>query len=95
MSERKRTVSDYLSLQSGIILNEVPTSEEEMLLEDRQLNTLHLYLSLLSTFLYMSNYYVVAPTSGSYAEYLGLEKEKMIKSLKSTFHFNFFISQYF
>jgi predicted MFS family arabinose efflux permease len=32
------------------------------------------YINLMSTFLYMTNYYIVAPTSGDYAERLGMPK---------------------
>lgn len=69
--------SDFVNyLAASMMVPEIGEAEdeEEQSLEDegasyRQISNV---LNLLSTFFYMTNYYIVAPTSGSYAAKLGI-----------------------
>jgi len=67
--------SDFVSyLAASMMVPEVGETEDDQSLEDegasfRQISNT---LNLLSTFFYMTNYYIVAPTSGSYAAKLGI-----------------------
>lgn len=57
----------YLASTNDLFMLEEEASQAEGELPSQFSNL----LNLLSTFLYMTNYYIVAPTSGSYAEKLG------------------------
>lgn len=75
---QSRTVSDYLTLSSDLLLeagmdyspDEMSQSELDAL-RSRRLDKWSAYLNLLSTFLYMANYYVAGPTGAQYSEALG------------------------
>ena len=68
---RLRQTSELVQyLATTLLLSEgsIHDGDDDETLHDHQLSNL---LNLLSTFLYMTNYYIVAPTSGHYAQQLG------------------------
>jgi hypothetical protein len=67
--------SDFVNyLAASMMVPEISETEDEESLEDEGASFRHISntLNLLSTFFYMTNYYIVAPTSGSYAAKLGI-----------------------
>jgi len=76
-AEQDRTLNDYVFMPSDFVLEAGmgsidELSEEEMeAMKKRKLDPWSAYLNLTSTFLYMTNYYIVGPTSTQYAKALG------------------------
>ncbi|CAM9396377.1 unnamed protein product [Chrysoparadoxa australica] len=70
-----RTVQDYLTSHSDLALDAVAledmTEKEVAEVKARKLDKWSAYLNLATTFLYMTNYYIVGPTSTEYAAVLG------------------------
>lgn len=78
--QRLKDTSDFVQHLAAPLMLEMPPSTEEdqdeadgLLLDQRQYSKSHISntLNLLSTFFYMTNYFIVAPTSASYATKLG------------------------
>eukprot|EP00611_Tribonema_gayanum_P025678 TRINITY_DN5919_c0_g1_i2.p1 TRINITY_DN5919_c0_g1~~TRINITY_DN5919_c0_g1_i2.p1 ORF type:complete len:863 (-),score=287.56 TRINITY_DN5919_c0_g1_i2:526-3114(-) len=77
--EQDRTVSDYLTLSSELLLeagmdptrmDEMSEAEQEAM-KQRTLDPWSAYINLATTFLYLTNYYIVGPTGVQYSEALG------------------------
>ncbi|RHY62407.1 hypothetical protein DYB38_004413 [Aphanomyces astaci] len=63
-----------IAAQALIFDSDLSDDEEEMLLKTIKMqkpSPISRFLNMFSTFLYMTNYYIVAPTSGEYATLLG------------------------
>ncbi|RHY90300.1 hypothetical protein DYB35_008366 [Aphanomyces astaci] len=63
-----------IAAQALIFDSDLSDDEEEMLLKTFKMqkpSPISRFLNMFSTFLYMTNYYIVAPTSGEYATLLG------------------------
>ena len=76
---QKQTTSEYLATHSIMALERYATDEDDddeeggflPHFETRTTSKLGLFLNLLVSFLFMTNHYVVAPTSGQYSALLG------------------------
>jgi hypothetical protein len=86
MQSQKRTITEYIVTHSAIGLELTVRDMEKSDVEDesdddeatithkkdkRETSSTGLFIALLMTFLYQANQYVVAPTSGQYADMLG------------------------
>ncbi len=78
---RNRTISDYmyipsgeLLLEPGMHLDDMTEAESHAVLVKLKLDVASAYINLLYTFLYMSNYYIVAPIATHMAEKLHLDE---------------------
>lgn len=83
LSSRRRTIEDYIGTHSDLAV-EISVREHQDLLrgkafakakqESTRTDNRGLNINLWCTFLYMTNYYVVGPTSTEYAKKLGLDE---------------------